>query len=272
MTPGVHRGMSNAAYQASDALSVSQVKRLRRSPFHYRALLSPTAPQKAPTPQMLNGTLTHCALLEPDAFPLRYVVGPDLNKNSNAWRAFIAEHAAFEVIDQQAKDRAHAQADALRALPEVAELMAHGEAEVSAFWHEEVGGVPVLCRCRPDWVSHKPGALGCVLLDVKTTTDASPEGFARACNTFDYHLQADWYCRGYELASGLRVHGMVFVVVESEFPFAAAAYMLSDRALELAHQQNRDALRTFARCQAAQSWPGYAQGIRVIDLPQWAYQ
>jgi hypothetical protein len=272
--PGLRRSMSNADYQQSTALSVSQVKRLRKSPFHYHALTLPSdAPPKAPAPALLNGTLTHCAFLEPDEFDKRYWVAPDLNKNSNAFKQLRAEQTGLEVITEADKARAYAQAASLRALPDIADLMAQGEAEVSAFWFEDDPDMtePVLCRCRPDWVSYVAYGHGCILVDVKTTTDASPEGFARACHTYDYHLQADWYTRGYERASGMQVHGFIFAVVESEYPHAAAVYMLSDSALNLARTQNREALHLYAKCRAAQSWPGYPQGIQVIDLPRWAY-
>lgn len=280
MTPGVHHGMSNDAYQRGPGLSVSQVKRLGVSPFHMHALTQPrTAPPKAPTPAMQNGTRVHCALLEPDQFARRYIVGPDISKNSNAWKLFAAEAEAREqaVITQLEQDQAYAQAAALMALPEVTELLGEGEPEVSAYWLEdpdEAAGVEadgaVLCRCRPDHVHPVAHGSGVVLLDVKTAADASAEGFRKAVHNFGYHQQADWYCRGFARASGLTVHGMVFGVVESEFPHAAAVYMLSDAALLKARKANADALALFARCRAQNKWPGYPSGIQVIDLPPWA--
>jgi hypothetical protein len=274
---GVWGGVSNEDYHAGPGLSCSQVKRLRKTPYHFHAIASATdQPPKAPTAAMVNGTLTHCALLEPGEFDARYVIGPDLNKNSNAWKAFALQtlDMGAEVIDALQRDRAFAQAASLRALPDVATLLADGNPEVSAYWFDDDdGAMPegVLCKCRPDWVSPVAYGTGAVLVDVKTTTDASEKGFAKACENFGYHLQADWYCRGYARASGLQVFGMVFAVVESEFPFAAATYMLSDSALALARKQNAEALRTYAQCRRADSWPGYPQGIQVIDLPRWAY-
>lgn len=272
--PGIKRGLSNADYHAGAGLSCSQVKRLRKTPWHFYAMEQHSAPPKMPTAAMMQGTLAHCAFLEPDEFPKRYHVAPeDLSKNSNAYRALKAKHAGLEVITPVEYERAQAQAAALRALPELASLMEHGAPEVSAYWFEDDHDMPepVLCRCRPDWVAEVAYGTGVVLVDVKTATDASPDGFARACENFSYHLQADWYCRGYAKAAGIDVHGMVFAVVESEFPYASALYMLSDAALNAARRANRQALQTYARCRAAQSWPGYPAGIQVIDLPPWAY-
>ncbi len=268
--PCVMHGVPNADYHAGPGLSHSGAKRLRKSAYHYHALLNPTAPARAPTPQMLNGTLVHCALLEPDLFFMRYVVAPELHKASNAYKDFAAKCVAGGLlpITQQQRDAAFDQAQALRSLPDIAQLMAGGAAEVSAFWRDPAHDI--LCKCRPDWVSPVGYGKGCVLLDVKTTSDATPQQFARSVANFEYHAQADWYCSGYELASGQQVHGMVFAVVESEYPYACCAYMLDDEAMRKGRQMNLTARATYALCEEAGAWPGYPDTIQVLSLPAWA--
>jgi hypothetical protein len=268
---GVLLGLDNEAYHKGPGLSHSGLKRLRKSPFHYRELeRERDVPPAAPTPQMFNGTLTHCALLEPSQFDVRYVVGPDVDKRSKEWREFTKQVPTCEVITSLQRDAAFRQADALRRLPDVAALLSSGEPEVSAYWIDEA--THVLCKCRPDWVSSGWGDSGraVMLLDVKTASDASPEGFSKAVANFGYHTQADWYCTGYALATGLEVLGMLFAVVESEYPHACAAYMVDDDALLRARMDNRKALELYARCAANDEWPGYPTGIQVITLPRWA--
>jgi hypothetical protein len=267
---GIQHGLSSEAYHHGPGLSHSELKRLRRTPFHYHALLDPSAPAKEPTPAMFNGTLVHCALLEPEHFELRYVIAPDVHKSSNVYKEFAQRciSGGLAPITQQQRDAAFAQAKALRTLPDVAALLANGFPEVSAYWRDP--STNVLCKCRPDWVGPVGYGKGAVLLDVKTASDASPEGFAKSVANFGYHTQADWYCTGYELATGVSVHGMVFAVVESEFPHACAAYMLDDEALRRAREDNRAALNKYAQCSEADHWPGYPREIQVITLPRWA--
>jgi hypothetical protein len=273
---GIKRGMTSREYFAAPGLSHSGSRRMRQSPFHYHALLDPLAPQKAPTPAMFAGTLAHCALLEPLYFDARYPVPPlnakgeQLNKNSNEWKQLAAEYRAAErePITQAQRDLAFAQAAAMRELPEVAQLLADGHPEVSVFWIDPATGVR--CKARPDWVSPVGYGSGVILLDAKTTTDASPEAFAKSCANFDYHCQAAHYTEGYALASELEVHGMVFAVVESEFPFAACAYMLDDEAMEKARAKNAVARQAYAQCERENVWPGYPSTIQVLTLPAWA--
>jgi hypothetical protein len=267
---GVLLGLANEAYHKGPGLSHSGLKRMRKSPYHYHELALGTheVPPPAPTLQMMNGTLTHCALLEPSQFDARYVVGPAVDKRSKEWREFTKQVPTCEVITSLQRDAAFRQADALRRLPDVAALLSSGEPEVSAYWIDPE--TQVLCKCRPDWVSPVGYGRGVVLLDVKTASDASPEGFSKAVANYGYHTQADWYCTGYALATGLEVHGMLFAVVESEYPHACAAYMLDDEALQRARLDNREALALYARCAANDEWPGYPTDIQVITLPRWA--
>lgn len=266
----VRDDVSNADYHAGPGLSCSGAKRLLVTPYHYHALAQAReAPLKAPTPAMVNGTLTHCALLEPDDFSLRYVVGPDVDKRNKEWREFVkwAGEAGQEVITQLQRDTAWRQADALREVPAVAELLAEGHAEQSVYWRDAAHGL--LLKCRPDWRTPVQHGRGVVLLDVKTAIDASPEGFSSACAKWAYHLQAAWYCEGVAAATGLEVHGMVFGVVEPEYPHAGASYMLSDEALQHGRELGAKARVMYRDCLERGEWPGYPQDIQVIDLPRW---
>lgn len=267
-------GISNEEYHAGPGLSVSGAKRLLRTPFHYRALAQQhDAPPKAPTPAMVNGTLVHCALLEPNEFDSRYWIGPEVDKRTKQWKDYLqtAQGNGVELISKVQRDAAMRQADALRALPEVAELLdAPGfVAEQSVYWRDVAHGL--LFKCRPDGRTPVGRGRGVVLLDVKTAADASPEGFAKACGTWGYHLQDPWYCEGVQTALGVEVHGMVFAVVESEYPHAAKTYMLGDESRAFGRERIALARARYAECMERDEWPGYGPGIQVIDLPRWAF-
>jgi hypothetical protein len=264
-------GVTNDEYHAGPGLSVSGAKRLLVTPYHYHALTGErTAPPKTPSPGMVNGTLVHCATLEPDQFELRYRVMPEgMDKRTKGYREFAESLAAtgIEAITSLQREQAFAQAAALRTVPAVAELLADGVAEQSVFWRDAAHGL--LLKCRPDWRTPVQRGRGVVLLDVKTTQDASAEAFASSCAKFGYYIQDPWYCEGVAAATGLEVHGMVFGVVESEFPHAAAAFMLSDEARAHGREAAARARSTYAACITRGEWPGYPQDIQVIDLPRW---
>lgn len=268
---GLWRDMPSLDYHAIPAVSASALKELRRSPLHYYGrYLDPRRPAQEPTPAMRNGTLVHCAIFEPHALDARYVVKPDgvdyRTKDGRAWR----DAQTAEIVDDTQMQAALAQAAAVRALPDVAALLADGYPEASAFWVDDDTGE--LCKCRPDWVSTGHGSDGksVILVDGKTCQDASPDGFGRAIWNYAYHLQAAWYVDGFEAATGLNVHGFVFAAVESAWPHAAAAYMLGDDVMDKARKEYRRLLNTYAECRRTGVWPGYAPGVSLINLPTWA--
>lgn len=254
-------------YHSIAALSAGGLKRLRQSPAHFYGMqIDPNRPRGEPTPAMRNGTLVHAVLFEPDAVPARYVVKPDSvdyrTNDGKAWR----DAQTAEIVEPVDMARACAQAAAVRALPDVAALLRDGYAEASAFWRDTDTGV--LCKCRPDWVS--PAGDGVILVDGKTARDASPDGFGRAIWNLSYHLQAAWYSDGWERATGQRVLGFVFAAVESDWPHAAAAYMLGDDVLDAARRECRRLTDLYAECLSTGRWPGYGSGVQLINLPRWA--
>lgn len=256
-------------YHAIDAISQSGLKRLKKSPWHYRSLqIEHGYIAGSPNPQMYAGTLAHCALLEPLSFNLRYVVGPEgATKQSRKWKEFCAQNPEREVISQQQYDIAHKQAENVKAHPKVAQLLAHGSSEVSVFWKDKPTGV--LCKGRMDWVN-EASPKGVILLDYKTASDGSFMGFSRAVANLGYHLQNQFYAMGYEAATGKPVLGMVFAVVEAEYPFAVSVFMLDDEALARAASDIRNLLNVYAQCLETNSWPGYPADVQVISLPSWA--
>lgn len=274
---GLVRSLSNEAYHRGPGLSSSGLKTLRKSPWHYHAKHHLPRPEwldtldEDTTTSMFAGTLCHCATLEPAEFERRYVVGPALNKNTNAWKDFVRANAPRVIIDAQQYAVAYAQAAALRAVPAVAEILDGGECEVSGYWIDRATGV--LCRCRPDCMNPTfgtPESPAVMLLDVKTTQDASRAAVRNTIARYGYHHQAEWYSRGIAQATGLPVAGFIFAFVETLYPFACSVFEIEPEAYETARRENREMLELYARCEREGVWPGYSQEVEFVSLPRWA--
>lgn len=255
-------------YHAMPEVSKSQLDTLDLSPaIFYARHRAADRPAPVPKAGQLEGNLAHCAVLEPNEFEARYIVGPTVNRNTKVWKEFVEAHPNRVSIQHDQYEAAIRQAASVRALPDVGETLASGKAEVSAFWTDEQTGVA--CRCRPDFV-HPVRANAVLLLDLKTFSSAAPSEFRRQVARKRYDVQAALYSDGYEKASGMEVLGFIFLAVETEYPFAANAFMLDDESLESGRQKYRKNLRTYAECERANKWPGYSTGIDIIRLPQWA--
>lgn len=269
--PGLYPDLSNDAYHASPGISCSGLKDIYRSPRHYYAWhLDPKRPPRPEKAGQLEGNLLHCALLEPDEFQKRYVVGPTINRNMKTWKDWVAHNTQGGRIPIQGDqyETAMRQADAARALPDIAPAVARGQAEVAAYWNDPETGV--LCRCKADF-AHNAGS-GYVLLDAKTYSDASPDDFARQVARKLYHMQDQWYSDGFALASGAPVLAFVFIAIETEHPYAATAIMLDEPSRSSGRALYRRLLNTYADCLKLNDWPDYGSAIQLVSIPRYAME
>jgi hypothetical protein len=165
-------------------------------------------------------------------------------------------------------------ADMARALREhpVASRLLHvktGAPEVSLFWHDDEHGVDR--RGRVDWLREpdKNGRL--ILVDYKTTTDASPDALERSVIRFGYHMQGAWY-RDLVVGLGLAQSApFLFVFQEVSPPYLVHVVELEPDLLAMGEDKVQQALRLFAQCSADNVWPGYNDsGISTVSAPAWA--
>ena len=280
--------LSIEQYHAMEPVSKSQLDDLNTSPLHFYAWhRDPLRPPRGERAGQLEGNLAHCAVLEPEDFSNRYVVtpseapryptaaqwnakkpSPDSVASMEWWTEFNAENEGKRVITLDQYEVAMRQADSIRALPEIQQFLVSGTAEVSAFWTDPMTGVE--CRCRPDFV-HSLSASSVVLLDVKTFSSAAPEEFRRQCARKRYHVQDTFYSQGYSAAAGVSVEKFIFVVVETEWPYAAASYTLGNESREEGYLECHCLLDLYEECVRTKKWPGYANKTVQIDLPPYAF-
>ncbi len=286
--PCVIVGLPIEEYHGGPGISKTGLDRINVSPANFYDLtLNPARPPEPERKGQLEGQLAHCAILEPDEFDKRYAVLPadaprrptDAQWNAKKpspesveamewWAAWNKSSAGRTIISHAQRETALRQAEAVRRLPDVAEALATGVAESSAYWIDAETGV--LCRCRPDWV-HPVGESGVIQLDVKTFSDANPAEFARQIARKRYHVQDAYYSDGYAAASGKDVLAFIFVAVQDAWPFAASAVMLDPQSQAQGRRDYRRNLSTYAECLASGEWPGFGQGIHLATLPGWAF-
>ena len=250
--------ITNDEYHADSAVSASHLKAILQSPYHYWArFVDPDRKPIEPTAAMRLGSLAHCAILEPDELLQRYGVCGARNTKAGKEQAAAMEAEGIEPVTSADMALALSMAAAVRSHPAAAALLKQGKAEQSFWWDDLPTGLR--CKCRPDWYH------GSTVVDIKTTTDASPQAFARAVASFAYHVQAAHYLAG--------LHGaerFVFVAVEKTYPHAVAVYELDAASMALGRTTRDNAMDVLAGCRVADAWPGYGDTLQTISLPSWA--
>ena len=251
-------GLPAEQYFAADRINNSSLKLINKSPLHYQAS---TEQDREETKAMLIGSAVHTAVLEPSTLLDRYIVAPQADRRTKSGKAIWSDLEASGkiVLSQTDFEMIDAIQSAVFAHENAFKLLAKGHPEISLF--TEIDGVPA--KARMDW--YRPG----IILDLKTTEDASPSGFARSCATYGYAQQAAWYLDCAE-ASGLEAHTFIFLVVEKSAPYAVALYELTPESLEFGRAQYQRALNLYKQCKKDDDWPGYSSQIEQLSLPAWA--
>lgn len=261
--------MDNAAYHAHSAISKSHLDLIARSPLHYWArYLEPDRITPEPSPQMRLGTALHTHVLELSRWDEEIAVAPAINRLTKAgkeeWAAFVAAAAGKTVITADDAVQVQAMARSVFRHPAAAMLLGlPGKAETTHMWTDAATGLE--CKCRPDWLTDD----GSIVVDLKTTKDASPRGFKQSVANYRYHVQAAWYLHGLEQSAGRRPDQFIFICVESSAPYACAVYAADAEMIERGHDQAMRDLVKLAACKVADYWPSYSDQIETLSLPGW---
>lgn len=262
--------MNNTEYHKHPAVSKSHLDQVARSPLHYFArYVDPNRVALDPTPAMAIGSAVHTHVLEMDQWDARYATAPEgIDRRTKAgkaeWEAFTTAATGRTVLPKGDAELVMRMAHAVFAHPAAAMLLAlPGKAETTHMWTDAATGLQ--CKCRPDWLTDD----GRLMVDLKTTENASPREFARSIATWRYHVQSSWYLDGIEQATGTRPEQFLFVCVEKKAPYAVAVYAADDEMIAAGAQTAARDLDVLATCKAANAWPGYSDQIEPISLPPW---
>lgn len=236
-----------------------------RSPLHYYTQYI-VGEKKEPTPAMKFGSTVHTALLEPEKFKQRMVLSPECGKRSKAdkleWEAFNASLSLDAIVINS--DEMKAIEGMLNSLMDhkiASGLLKDGIAEHSGYF--EIDGL--LCKIRPDYLRSDG-----VVIDLKTTMDASREAFSRQIANLHYFTQAAWYADGSSTILGKEIDTCIFIAVEKDPPYACAVYVTDPTVVEKGRFHWRKAFDIYKQCMKTNHWPGYQTEAQNISLPYWA--
>lgn len=286
--PGIHQDMPAEIYHGWNAASNSRLMDLARSPAH---MLEKIQNPPAPTPALILGDAAHLNILQPEIFPLRYLVARKCSamlkskkdgstcKNSGIilhegdW--FCGTHRPANAQPDSRAVLAQADYDLCRRLFDAVWKHRVARQIVERAWGKEVSAVwkcpetQVLCKLRADMLWAKGDGL---CADLKTTEDASREKFMRTIQERGYAFQAAHYLTGLVSLNWMdwKKSNFVFIAVEKEPPFGVAVYRLRDDVLSVARETVLRRLKIYRRCIETNEYPCYPQEIQDIGISDWS--
>lgn len=256
----------------------------RKTPMHYRHWL--TAPDMADTPALILGRAFHHIVLQPDLFTKIYIPEqkhpynrPSL-RQINAkkpsdetlkaiayWRDWNTENDGKIELDEESMAKVVGMYDSVMLDPIAGPALARGRSEVVARWKDDRTGLE--CKAMFDcWLDDV-----FVLPDLKSTDDASDEGFPRSMAKWRYHVQAAHYCAAVKALTGEEA-SMPFIAVEKEAPYAVNIQRLGPESMRRGNEIRDRAMDKLNECLATDEWPGYRGkegGVATVELPAYAF-
>jgi hypothetical protein len=264
--------MTNEQYHSdTSSISKSGLDKIESSPLDYWwHYLRPEREPHKPTEAMIFGTAVHSAILEPNEFQKTYVVMPPINKRTNIGKAEFAsltsmcESNGQVLIDPTEYSDVLRMRDAIFKHPTAKLLFQNGIAEQTFMFQESNTGAK--CKIRPDWLDNTSG----LVVDLKTTEDATPNGFAKSAWEYKYYKQDPFYLDGLEACGNDRA-GFVFVNIEKTEPFKIGIHYLDGKSRQLGRDEYLRNCETYVKCLENGIWKGYEEKISEVSLPAWAF-
>lgn len=270
IAPGVYPDLSNDDYHGhKGSISKSGISLMLESPQKYKARYLDGYQQETTQP-MIIGSATHTAVFEPDLFDSEYVVAPKFDKRTKAGKAAFAEFQETAggriVIDNKDALTINLIRDAVHSHPKAGAIVKSAGAMVESSIFSEHAETGFLVKIRPDFMLPDQG----VMADLKTTTNASWQGFSKSIVNFTYHIQAGMYL---EVArqQGFEVQDFLLIAVEKTPPYAVGVYYADREMIELGKEEYDRGMELYVECMSTGEFPGYNRDqIVKIALPQWA--
>lgn len=293
--PGIYYDIPAFQYFKWDAVNASFLKHMAKSASHARFNADV---HSEPTPAMLQGSVCHTQLFEPDQIAKRYVVAGEcsgvtgkgaactnqgkilsggvwycgVHGRGRSWDDLpvVADEECSEspaIITQEMIKNAQAMAIRARWDNKIREILVGAKFEVCIVWIDPV--TEILCKARLD--VYRPDT--CQIADLKTCEDASEDGFSRTIGDLGYDIQAAFYLDAATSIAGELHDDFIFIAQEKTPPYVAAAWRLHQDAIGLGRHRYRKLLADYKWCRDNNLWPGYHDHqIAVINVTRYFFE
>ena len=260
-------------YYANKALSHSKLSCLAQSPmeFKMRHIDDPPTLPKKESDAFAMGHAVHCLALEPEKFDERFAAAPKVDRRTTAGKIRWAEHLEDSkdkiVIDEQDYADAIACVQALNNHPEFATIMAQPRRVEVPFEFDLFGH---RFKAKPDCIVDSMK----LILDIKTTDDASPHRWQWSAVDYGYHRQAYIYQQAVQLETN-EWYRFIFAVVEKPkpstrgIPPTVALYELDPDTVRMGLEDSAGLVLQYESRLETNNWQQpYSSGIVPLRLPK----
>jgi len=260
-------------YYANRALSHSKLSCLAQNPMEFRMRYVDDPPSLPPkeSDAFAFGHAVHCIALEPEKFDERFAAAPKIDRRTKEGKLqamiFEQNNKGKIVIDEQDYSDAIACVQALNNHAEFAAIMAQPKRVEVPFEFDLFGH---RFKAKPDCIVDSMK----LIVDIKTTDDASPHRWQWSAVDYGYHRQAWIYQKALHLEAG-DWYRFIFAVVEKPkpstrgIPPTVALYELHNDTVLMGREDVMGLIEQYDSRLETNNWQQpYSSGIVPLRLPK----
>ena len=242
---------------------------LTATPAHARIAHPKLSPQqeREESSRLDLGTIAHGLLLEGDSSRVVVINADDWRTKAAKDERDAAREAGrvpiltkdFDIVQEMVLE-----AQYTIAASEVAADFTAANPEQTLIWQEK----GIWLRCRPDKATQDWR----IVFDYKTCAGtAHPAVWAKSAMVrFGYDIQCAMNLRGVKALNLAKKTTFIFLVQETEPPYALSIVSLDPSWLKLADDKLRVAMSIWKGCLRKNEWPGYPSRVAYVEAPAYA--
>jgi exodeoxyribonuclease VIII len=280
-------GTDEEYHATKDHVSASALKKIKISPAHY---IEDCESEDEETDAMIFGSAYHVFILEPEKFEDEYYIfndhdiceklsgegfkKPRATKEYKEWEeSQMRVMADKKVITKDIYNHLVGMREKIMRHPYAKMLLSNGVNEQGYMGEIETESGNIKIKFKPDHVNENRK----IIVDLKTTRDASKEKFPGIAGNLSYHIQGALYADLMEKVTGdNRAYKFIFIAQEKKKPYAFNIFEASPQFIAQGRYEYELLLQLYKYCLDNSTWPGYQvwcenkYGILELKLPAWA--
>lgn len=283
-------GTDEEYHSNHDHISKSGLAEIKTSPMHYKEGTEDETPEDEKKEALIFGSAYHCYVLEPEKFEKEYYVFDDSSvyaalidkgfvspRSTKEYKQWVESESQLigekKLIKISMYNRIKAMKERLFSHSYAKMLLSNGRAEVGYMgtMETEIGTINI--KFKPDYIKDVKH----LVIDLKTTRNASKKGFPKEAADHNYHIQAALYADLMSKMEGQnREFTFVFIAQEKKKPYAFNLFEAGPKFISQGRYEYEMLLQLYKYCVDNNTWPGYQcfcqnkYGLLTLELPAYA--
>lgn len=247
---------SNEKYHSKDGISSTAVKTV------YKSTVAHWKGQKRKNSAAFNmGSAVHANLLQPADNLV--VKGPKTKKS----KAFVEMEEGLGpdqiLLTEVEFNVANCITKGVMDNPAAKKILEHPDRLNEASIYAKCPRTGLMIKCKPDTFSDG------IIWDVKTTQTASPSGFAREVQAWNYDLQGSFYLYVCSLLPEIEAKQFGFIAVEKAAPYVSHLHIIGPELMASATERMYRTLDIIAAAEHNQDFGTGWGECSTLELPKW---